>query len=484
MIKQFFRDSVIYGIGIIIPRGIAFLLLPLYTRVLSPSDYGIIDIVAIVTNLINLTVALEISQGVARFYCETDSQLEKTRYASTSLIFTVFMYTFFAYIALAFPNQMSNWILGSAEKIDIIKVAVFSIWINGIFYALQNQLRWSLKPKACALTSFICSIATISVTFLCIIHWEMGVIGVFWGITWGNLIGSIIALYYARHDIRAVFDWEKLFIMLKFSIPLVPSSVGVFFALYIDRIAIKELLTFTDLGIYGVSYRIGSVVGLLTAGFQSALTPLIYTYFREPDTPQNLARIFRYFMTGALIVLLSVSVFAYEILALLTTPEYYGAAQVIPILVPAILLSGMYIFAPGLGIGKKTKTIAIINIIAAGLNTSLNFILIPNLGICGSALATMLSALIVFSLYIYYGQKYYQIPYEWNKVVKGTFVVSFFVGLAQFINFQTLAILILCKAILLFIGIKGIFYLLITKGEVSKFLVSNYKKVLWLNHTR
>lgn len=468
MLKQFFKDGVIYSISNMITRGISILLVPLYTRVLSPADYGIIDMVAVVTNLVNLTVALEITQGVARFFGECKKSSDKIGYASSSLWFTLCMYTIFAFFALLFPQQLTKWILGSVEQANVFKIVVASIWMNGIFYLLQNQLRWGLQSRECAVAGIVCSLFSIGVTVLCVVFWQLGVAGVFLGLLWGNLVGSILAFYYARHNFRLIVAWDKLADMLRFSIPLVPSSIGVFIALYIDRIAIKELLTFTDLGLYGIGYRVSSLVNLLMVGFQGALMPLVYTYYKEPDTPKELARIFRYFMAGALLLTLAISVLAREILIVFTTPDYYGAAVVIPILVPAVLLSGMYIFAPGLGIEKKTKVIAAINIFAAGLNTGLNFLLIPRFGIAGSALATLLSALSIFIVYLYYGQKNYYIPYEWRKIFKSVLFAVCLIGLARFINLDSVVFIIVCKAVLLLLGFGGVITLLMTREELQR----------------
>jgi O-antigen/teichoic acid export membrane protein len=204
--------------------------------------------------------------------------------------------------------------------------------------------------------------------------------------------------------------------MLRFSIPLVPSSIGVFVTLSIDRIAIKQLMTLTDVGLFGIGYRLASTVGLVMFGFQGALTPLIYTYYRKPDTPHALARIFRYYVMLALLIGLTLAILAPELLTVFTTPDYYAAAIVVPLLTPALLLSTMNIFTPGLAIAKKTSLIAVINIFGAVLNTVLNYLLIPIGGIRGAALANLISASIVFSAYMVSSQRLYFVPHAWKQV--------------------------------------------------------------------
>ena len=167
-----------------------------------------------------------------------------------------------------------------------------------------------------------------------------------------------------------------------------PSAIAVFVAIYIDRLAIKSLLDMQSVGLYAIGYRVAAIVSLLLFGFQSALTPLVFNDLDNSNTPNEIARIFRFFLALVLPLLVFIILFSKELLEFITTPAYFKAYSVIPLLGAATLLSNMYIFAPGLFIAKKTSHIAGINIFTATLNICLNFLLIPHLGINGAALAT------------------------------------------------------------------------------------------------
>src|SRR3989337_2115659 len=310
MIKQFLKDSFFYSFANILSRGILFLLLPLYTRVLSPGDYGVIDILTIFGALVNIVVTLEIFQGLARSYSDVHDESEKIAYSSTALWFTLCAYAFFALIALFFSRELASFLLDSLESVKIFQVAMLSFVANGIFY---GQIA-------------------------------------------GAIAGSIISWLFARDSFKLLFFWNKCKEMLMFSLPLVLSSINVFIMLYTDRVAIKKLMTISDVGIYGIGYRFASIVGLLMVGVNLALTPLIYSKYSAEATRNELVMIFRYFLAIALPLIMLISLFSQEFLWLFTTPQYYNAWSVMPILAAAILLSNMYIFMPGLDIAKKTKT--------------------------------------------------------------------------------------------------------------------------------
>jgi O-antigen/teichoic acid export membrane protein len=473
MFKQFFKDSAVYGLSSILSRGISVILLPIYTRVFSPADYGNIEILTVTAALVNLTVALEISQGVARHYSDAETKRDKIAYASTALWFTVFMYSVFVVITFLLSKPLSKWILETSYHQNILRIWALSSLTNGIFYILQNQLRWQLQSKHYSITSIVYTLASAGMTVFLILVLDYGVIGVFYGLIAGGITGSLLALIFAKGSYKLIFDWHKCKEMLSFAAPLVPSSIAVFVSLYIDRIAIKELMTFDDLGLYGIGFRFASVVGILLIGFQSALTPLIYSNYQKPNTPDELSRIFSYFLALTLPFILGLAVFSNEILIIFTTPEYYSASQVIPLLAVAILLSNMYIFAPGLSIAKKTKLIATINIISAVVNTVLNFTLIPFLGISGAALATLISHLLAFSLYMIISQRFYFVPHKWKKIIISTIIVVIFFLICSGLEYViklSLYVTIISKAFLVVCGISLLIWLLIGAQEIRSLI--------------
>ena len=404
--------------------------------------------VAILTSLVGFTIALEISQGLARHSGDARNDAERIAYASTSLWFTVVVYTAFVLLGVLFAAPATRLLFDRADRTTIFLVALFSIWANGLFGIVQIQLRFRLQSRHFAMSNLVNTVASIGVTVWLVLFRRMGVLGVIVGQLVGRGVGSGIALYFARDSYRFTFSREKLSEMLRFSLPLVPSSLGVFLTLYIDRIAIKEMMSLADVGIFGIAYRLVSVLGLLIVSFQTALVPLIYSNYRHPDTPAEIARIFRYFVVAGLFMLMFVSLYAGELVSLLTTPVYYGAAPVVALLAAATLLSELYMFAPGLGIANKTWTIGMISIAGAAMNTGLNIILIPVWGIQGSAFANLVSAAVVFTMYMAYSQKLYCVPHQWGKLglsvalVAAVIVGGSFLPLTQRVSIGVKAVLI------------------------------------------
>ena len=147
MIKEFFRDSFIYTIPGIVVNGIQFFLIPLFTQILSTEEYGAYDMLLIFGNIVNLTIALEVSQGLARHYAEETEMKNKILYASSSLWFTLAVNVVFVVVFLFFSGSLSELIIGAKGYEEFFSWGVLWVAVNGIYYLIQNQFRWSFKAK-------------------------------------------------------------------------------------------------------------------------------------------------------------------------------------------------------------------------------------------------------------------------------------------------------------------------------------------------
>ena len=416
MLRQVFSHGLVYGLAGILSRGIAIIMVPVFTRLFATDEYGALDLLTVFATIANYIVAAEITQGVARLYAEATDEADRQRIASTSLWFSALAYGVFVFFGVVFASPLAELLLGSDRWTVIFRVAVVAIAANGIFYLFQNLLRWQILPRRYAIASLIYSVVSALATLYLLVIADTGVTGVFCGQILGAFCGISSSWWYSRQSYRWVFSWLKLKEMLSFSIPLVPSSIAVYLALYIDRIAINELLTLDDVGIYGVGARIASVVALLMMGFQGALTPLIVQNYGKVSTPAELARVFRYFCAFAVPILLLLGLFSRELVWLFATPAYYAAHRVIPVLGVSTLIAGMYVFAPGLFIRKKTWVFAMLNMLAALANLGLNLALIPVAGLMGASFATLTTAIVAFASFMALSQRLYPVPHDWARI--------------------------------------------------------------------
>jgi O-antigen/teichoic acid export membrane protein len=422
VIRRFLADSAVYGVAAVLSQGIGLLLFPFLAHHFSPGQYGVIDILTLVAIITNLTIALEVNQGLGRHFVDTQDEGERVGYASTALLFTVGAYTLFAAVTLPFAVPLTHLLLERGVDPWIVRVAIVWIWVAGIVYLAQDQLRWRMRPRAYGVVAVTTAAVASATTLVLVFGFGVGVIGALIGQLAGALAAGLVLIAVSRTSYAVRFDLLKLRAMLAFSLPLVPSSIGVFLNGFADRIVLQHSRSLSDVGVYGVAFRLAAIVAVLLAGFQGAATPLILTRHEEPTTPGELARIFRLFSAFALAAFLVVSLFADTEVRVLSSQAYARADILVPYLFMSALLFGVYIFAPGLTIAKRTKTFATISVSAGLLNLGLALILVPPDGIRGAGIATLVSSVWFFLLTMAFSQRHYPVPHDWLRLLAATAV--------------------------------------------------------------
>jgi O-antigen/teichoic acid export membrane protein len=406
LIERLTRDGAVYALAAMSSRGVAFVLVPIYTRLLDPRAYGAFDLILTAGLLVNLVVALEVGQGLAREWADHPAQ--RRELASTALAFTVLTHAVFLAVALVASAPLAQLLFGAPTFETELRAGFVFIAANAVFLQLQSQFRWDLRPRGYAAVSLLYGVLTLVLgAGLGSSH---GLRGVLWGQAVAAGLGIGVSLLLLRGQIGCAMHWLQLARMLRFSLPLMVSGVALLASQYVNRPLLAELASLAEVGIFGVGQRIAGVTVLLIVGLQGALTPLVYRHHHEPGVPTQLARIFEGFVAVAMMVCLFLSVYARELVALIAAPEFATAAVLVPWLAPAALLSQMYIFAPGIAIARKTHWQLVLSCLVAGLAVTINLQLIPRLGALGAAIANCIAAAAFLLMWVATSQRFYALP--------------------------------------------------------------------------
>jgi O-antigen/teichoic acid export membrane protein len=456
------RDTVLYGVGHVLARSTYLILVPLLTRALAPAELGAVDLLTAGTAIAISLVSLEINQAMARFVPAAADAAEKRRLSSAGLAYAVVAFCTMAILTVIFADQIGRLTVGTANASGVVRAVAIYAAMNGVFLVVQGQLRWELTAGAFALTAVCLAFTSLAAIAWFVLVARAGVTGVFLGQTVGTAIGMVVALTFVRRSFGIVTSLDQLKGMLRFSVPLVPATFAAFISANADRFVISRMLGNAEVGIYGVGYRLASVVGLSLVAFQMALVPLIYSRYQRSTTPLELAALYRGFVVLAATAWLAVSLFAPELIGILATDAYRSSSSVVPFLAAALLITGMASFAPGLWIAGRTGTIAVLSIGTALLAVLLNIALVPMMGIQGAAIAAVTASVCGFAAAMVMSQRHYPVPYSWPFAVLAASLATSALLLGRLIPVEGLASMILRSIIL--IGVLG---LLMRAGHVS-----------------
>jgi O-antigen/teichoic acid export membrane protein len=474
---SFLKDSFIYTISTFLSKGISFFLLPFYTRIFTPEDYGVLDIIAISISILSLLFSCQMDQGVARFLVSSKSIQSKKSYATVGLFHFGIMFGICSTIIFLARLPIATHLLGRPDLSNAIGLASIFMFTEMIYYFFQNQLKWEFKSKQYAIISICKVILNISLVLVLsgVMHLK------FTGVYLGSIITNIILLgplyYFTHHSIDISFAsskrWKKMMI---FSVPLIFSSLAINLFQYSDRFLIQKMLSLSELGIYSIGVKIASVTLILFNGFSLAFGPYVYQNFKNPDAKDTIRKIFNGIFVISGLIVLGLSAFASEILIVMTTKSFYKAASVIPLIVTSNVLYYLGInFSIGISIAKKNQYYIYINVIGLILNIFLNITLIPKWGVIGASAATFISLLIITGLSIYVSQKVHHIPYEFKKIFMLSLWMVLSMTLSAFFGKFPISLSLIALKTLMILAYIGIAAFLFRQETLDLLKKANHK---------
>lgn len=407
------KQTIVYGVGGLAVPLVGILLVPIYTRVFSPEDYGIINLVQITITLLTALLILGLDNASGRYYLDTTNSAEKRVTASTSLAFMAAVMLIGCLLFIGFSEQISQMLFktNSGSQYLVIAAAAVPFSICGIF--CLDLLRFNLRPISYTGLSIANLLLTVVVTILLVVILKMGVKGVFIATLFSSCIFFGINLTLTRKYFALVFSRKRLLELLKYGLPLVPYGIAIFLMQNCDRYFLSQYATLEDVGLYNLGWQIASIASLFFVATGLAWSPFIYMTYKDENIGKVYTKLIKYFIAAALFIVVGISIFSHEILIIFATSNYYGAYIVIPFLV--LDLTFFYLglrLSFGINISKKTLHFTWISIVVAVADICLNYLLVPLYGMIGAATATLISAIIWFILLVWVSRRYYLLEFR------------------------------------------------------------------------
>src|SRR5437762_1883433 len=183
--RQFVKHGLVYAGANLISSMSSILLVPIYTHALAPSEYGVVDYLAVVQSLVQICAGLEITQGIARFFSGTPSDTDRRAYASTGLWFLLASFATACVLLYLSALAFGAGFLGLGARTSLFGIALLSVYARILFYALQSQLRWELRSDLYSLASVVAVTCTVSLVAYLLLIRHAGLQGVFTGLSIG-----------------------------------------------------------------------------------------------------------------------------------------------------------------------------------------------------------------------------------------------------------------------------------------------------------
>ena len=469
--RQQIRNSLIYmlpvGLGSLIP----FITIPIFTRILTPEDYGILALALIyaifMCGLANFGVSLVFERNYFQ-YRDNPEKLAQLLYSS--LVFIMTNFALLAGITYLFKENISEFLTGSDQYDILIMTAFaanfFSGTANNLFFAyFKNAEKATIYTKYKILSTVLYFI----ISLILVAYMRVGVIGIVMAQLITGVSTFLLFMYSLLKELPFSLNKNILFKTVKISYPLIPGAFNKIIHTEFDKYMISLMVTLNSVGVYYIGKKISELSFTFMTAVENVFNPQVYQrlFGQHDQGSESIGKYLTPFLYVAIFVALLIALFSEELMTILTPTSYHAAIPIITIL---SMYFGFFFFAKINSVQliymKKSHIVTVLGFVTIGLNVGLNIPFIMMFGAVGAAWGTMLAGLISGTIKLLVAQHYYKINYERNKIawIMGTFFIGAtviaFMNLLDIPYFWSLTVKIIFLAFYLNLGI---YYKIITK---------------------
>jgi O-antigen/teichoic acid export membrane protein len=411
------RHSVVYGLGGLVSRVLAVLLLPLYTRYLSPSDYGKVETLVAATTVLTIVLRFGISSAFFRFYFDSSDPARRVTVLRTSFWFTMTMATAGLGAGLLLAPEISHLLFGNGHSANLVRAAFVGLWAQMNYEQLTSLFRVEERSVAFVCASLANVLITVGATVVLVVALDKGPVGVVVGNFLGTLAVYVALLGYRREQLGLELDRGLLREMNRFGMPLVPSALFLWVTNFADRFILVKLTDTTEVGLYSVGVRIASAMVLLLTAFRTAWPAFAYSIESDDEAKSAYGFVLTYLVVVSSWVAAALALLSPWLVDWLTKPDFASASRVVgPLAFSTVAFAGYVVISIGVGRARRTQFNWVITGIAGAVNVGLCLGLIPPYGMMGAAVATIASYAIMFAGMAWWSQRVFPVPYQWRRV--------------------------------------------------------------------
>ena len=428
-LKQLAGQTMIYGLSTILARIIIFLVVPIYTRLLTPENYGVVTEFMAYIAVLQVVLVLGLETGCFRFANKEGVDPRKVYSSAFVTVFCVSATFLALMIAFATPIADALGYEGYQSCIMYMGGILAMDAVTAILFARLRQENKALKFALIKTAKIITETFANLVLFLWVPK-HFDVVPDFSFVILAIFISCIVCtLLFIPDFLRLSFSLDRKLMrqMLAYSLPLMVAALPGVVNDFLDRILFRYFDTNADawrssLGLYQAAVKLAVIMNLFIQMFRYAAEPFFFRRAREKDSRQLYAKVQEYFTAFCGLVFLGVILYI-DIIALILGPQFREAVGVVPVMLLSYMILGM-LFNVSMWYKLSGKTDMAVWITLSGLAvTALVIVLfMPKYSYWAAAYGHLASYVVMFAISAILGARYYPIPYRWGRLA-GIFIV-------------------------------------------------------------
>ena len=434
-LRRVSRQSVLYGTADAAVLVVNVVLLPVYTRVLQPAEYGALAMLIVLEAILKPALRCGMDHAYVRLYYDCQTEDQRRGLARTALAFVVASNGLV--LALLWPG--SRWLtpalMGDLRYQFPLQLVVLNTCLQNLTFLPLSLFRVQERSTVVGSLTFARSAGTVVARLAFVVGLRMGVLG----LALADLVMTVLLLAgllpTQLRMIRGRFSWPVLRSLLKYGFPQVPLGLLAQAMSTADRYMLEMYFSLREVGLYLFGNTMATLLKLYPAALETAWSPFAFSSLHRPDAPRLFARMASYAFTGLCFGALGVSLFADPVARLVLPPSYHDATVVVPLLALGIAIQASgWFMTTSINVAKRTSRYPFATAVGAVASLSGTFVLTPVFGMMGAAAGVVFGQTMLFLALAWFSQRSYPIPYEVGRLAKVATTAAVLFGAGTFLR--------------------------------------------------
>ena len=424
-LKRLVSSLAAYQVADIVSKFMAVLLLPVYTRYITPSGYGVVELLANGVILISILIRFGIIEAFLRYYF-TDSDQERRDALARRAVRFLFVTSSGAAAALAvLAGPLSKLVLGYHDPVTFL-IAVLGLWAFTNLELAYGLLRVDERIRTYAIASLINVALTIAASLVLVVGLGKGARGLLLG-NYGASTIVLLGLWWTmRHQLLPRREGgERLPLLLRFGLPTMPAEISVYALSIIDRYYIYHSRSPRLAGLYSIAVKLAGAVAFIVRAFQYAWPPLAYSVSDDREAARLYGLVTTYYVLVSGWVVAGLALLGRWVVRLLAAPAFFGAYRALPWVALGWAMYGLWVvflvIAGRAGVTTRNFPASIAGLAA---NVVLLLTLVPTLGIAGAGIALCGAYVVMLAVMYELTRRVFATRFEWRRLGQLTVVMA------------------------------------------------------------
>jgi O-antigen/teichoic acid export membrane protein len=418
-LKRLVSSLAAYQVADVVSKLLAVLLLPVYTRFIPPSGYGVVELLGNGVIFISILVRLGMIEAFLRYYYSDADQERRDALARRAIAFLLVTTTIAAAALAAASAPLSDVVLGHRDQLTFL-VAVLGLWAFTNLELAYALLRVDERLKAYATASLLNVGLTIAASVVLVVGLGDGARGLLLA-NYGASTVILLGLWWAmRARLRPRRRRaEPLGLLMRFGLPTVPAEASVYALSIVDRFYIYHDASQRLAGLYSIAVKLAGAVAFIVRAFQYAWPPLAYSVDDDAQAARLYGLVTTYYALVAGFVVAALALLGRWVLIVLAAPSFFGAYRALPWVALGWAMYGLWVvFLVIAGRAKVTTRNFPASIAGLAANVVLIIVLVPRFGIAGAGVALCGAYVVMLAIMHLLTRQAFRVAFEWRRLAQ------------------------------------------------------------------